>query len=71
MAEGGEVGREEDAEEEEEEVEEQRGGPTTRWQSCKVLRVTPGYVMLLRPCVGRSHVFSVPWLHRALYVCHG
>lgn len=21
------------------------GGETTRWQSCKVLRVTPGYVM--------------------------
>lgn len=26
-------------------VKGERGGETTRWQSCKVLRVTPGYVM--------------------------
>lgn len=44
-----------------------RGGPTTRWQSCKVLRVTPGYVMFLRPCVGRSHV-QHPGLHRIVRV---
>lgn len=26
-------------------AESRGGGETTRWQSCKVLRVTPGYVM--------------------------
>lgn len=31
-------------------------GETTRWQSCKVLRVTPGYVMF------PAFVLAIPWM---------